>query len=132
MIESIYFQDDKILVSQTRYIVSGTTYAIRNISSVAINNIEKSRFFPLFLLIVGLIAFLATLAVGDRGTEMWIPIGLVLIVIGGAWLATIKDEYSVRITTNAGQRDSYISTNRELITNIVHALNEAIIGKEKE
>ncbi len=49
-------------------------------------------------------------------------------MLGLVWFLLLKDKYSVRINSNSGEVDGYISKDKELIQNIVNAVNNAIIG----
>lgn len=118
--ETTFYQDSSVLVTQSRYITESKTYAMRNISSVHIFEIEKNRVGPVIIILFG-IPFLFSIDV------FWI--GLILIVLGAFVLYSIKNEYTVRISTNAGEADSIISKNREYIQKIVNALNDAIIHR---
>jgi len=116
--EKVFFKDSTVTVTQSRYICSGKTYAMRNISSVSIFKIEKSRKGAIVLLIVGILLLI------PEGTRI---IGLILAVLGGIWVYTIKDEYAVRISTNAGEANSLVDKDEAYIQKIVDALNDAIV-----
>jgi hypothetical protein len=118
--ETIFYQDANVTVTQSRFIASSKTYAMRNISSVSLFKIEKSKTGPLILMGLGLL-----LLFGD-GTRV---MGVILIVVGLFWIMNIKDEYSVRISTNAGESNSLVSKDESYIQKIVNALNEAIIHR---
>lgn len=118
--ETTFYQDVSVTVTQSRYVTQSKTYAMRNISSVHIFEIEKSRVMPILMIILG-IPFLFSRNV------FWI--GLILIILGILLLFFIKNEYAVRISTNAGEANSIVSKNREYIQTIVNALNDAIIHR---
>lgn len=118
--ETTFYQDSSVTVTQSRYITQSKTYAMRNISSVHIFEIEKSKVPPILFILLG-IPFLFS------GDFFWI--GLILIILGLLMFFTIKNEYSVRISTNAGEANSIISKNKEYIKKIVNALNDAIVHR---
>jgi hypothetical protein len=115
--EIIFYQDNNVTVTQSRFIASGKIYSMRNISSVSILKIEKSKIGAIVLIVVGIISFTSEMEL----------IGLILTLIGGVWIYNIKDEYAVRISTNAGEANSLIHNNQAYIQKIVTALNDAII-----
>lgn len=117
--ETTFYQDNSVTVTQSRYVTHSKTYAMRNISSVHIFEIEKSKVPPILIILSGI----AILLLGI----FWI--GLILIILGLLISFTIKNEYSVRISTNAGEANSIISKNKEYIKKIVNALNDAIIHR---
>lgn len=90
---------------------------MRNISSVYIFEIIKSKNKALLLIIVGFILLFSK-------EIFWL--GIIILILGFWW---IKNEYAVRISTNAGEVNSIISKDRDYIQKIVNALNEAIIHR---
>lgn len=118
--ETTFYQDSSVTVTQSRYITQSKTYAMRNISSVHVFEIEKSKVVPVLMILLG-IPFLFS------GNVFWI--GLILIGLGILIIFNIKNEYTVRISTNAGEADSTISIDKDYIQKIVNALNEAMIHR---
>ena len=118
--EKIFFQDQNVTVTQARYISNGQMYAMRNISSVSLFTIKASYSSQIVLLVIGVILLVIPKA--------WI-VGLILVAAGIWWLTATKDDYAVRISTNAGEANSHVSKNRTYIQSIVLALNEAIVHR---
>lgn len=56
-------------------------------------------------------------------------VGIIVIALGIWWLFSIKNEYAVRISTNAEEANSIISKDKDYIQKIVNALNNAIIHR---
>ncbi|MEO4005438.1 DUF6232 family protein [Flavobacterium sp. CAU 1735] len=120
--EHFFYRDLTVSVTKSRYIVDDKTYVLRNISSVAVNRIKGSRFNAWVVIITGLIALFIP-------NDFQIMIGAILIVLGVIWHITIKDSFTVRIGTNAGEANSIISTDETYIKKIVSALNQAIVNR---
>jgi len=118
--ELTFYQDADVIVTQSRYIAHSKTYAMRNISSVHIFEIVKSKTMPGILIIVGLLMLLLS--------DLKIA-GGILTALGLLFLLLIKNDYAVRISTNSGEANSIISKDKAYIQNIVNALNEAIIHR---
>lgn len=126
MSEDTIYSDQEVSVSTSRVVVRGTTYALRNISSVKMTNTPAKTGCAIALIIFGLIWGFAIL--GSKG-------GVVgAIVIGGAcvaggifWLRAAKADYHVTITSNAGEVKALTSKNKPYIEKIVDAVNEAIV-----
>lgn len=118
--ETTFYQDSLVTVTQSRYITQSKTYAMRNISSVHVFEIVKSKVTPILMILFG-IPFLFS------GSVFWI--GLILIGLGILIVFNIKNEYTVRISTNSGEADSTISKDKEYIQKIVNALNDAMIHR---
>ncbi|MCJ8152941.1 DUF6232 family protein [Chryseobacterium sp. SSA4.19] len=104
--ETQFYQDGTVTVTQSRFITQSKTYAMRNISSVHIFEIEKSRIVPILMVLFG-IPFLFS------GDIFWI--GLILIILGILLIVSIKNEFAVRISTNAGEANSIVSKDRDYI-----------------
>lgn len=118
--ETTFYQDNSVTVTQSRYVTNSKTYAMRNISSVHIFEIIKSKNKAFFFALFGLI-FLFSKDV------FWV--GLIIIALGIWWFVSIKNEYAVRISTNSGEANSIISKDRNYIQKIVNALNDAIVHR---
>ncbi|QIY91829.1 DUF6232 family protein [Chryseobacterium gallinarum] len=118
--ETIFYKDSFVTVTQSRYVTQSKTYAMRNISSVHVFEIIKSKSKAIILLILGLLLLLSK-------DLFWV--GIILSILGAWWLFTLKNEYAVRISTNAGEANSIVSKNRDYIQKIVNALNDAIIHR---
>lgn len=115
--EKIFYQDKNVTITQARFISNSKTYTMRNISSVSIRKIEKSIAGEIILIILGLVLL---------ATKIWL-LGIISIAIAVILLATRKHSYSVRINSNSGEADGFISKDQELIEKIVNALNDAIV-----
>jgi len=116
--EVTFYQDVNVTVTQSRYVTNSKTYAMRNISSVHIFEIIKSKTPPIILIILGtLMLFSVDLRI----------FGFILIALGILILALIKNEFTVRISTNAGEVNSIVSKDRLYVQSIVNALNDAIV-----
>lgn len=118
-LEKIFYRDNNVLITQSRFLTGGRTYAMRNISFVANIRYRKSKTLPILLIAFGVLLF--------AGGEGGIAIGVTLITIGSVILATSKDDFSVKISSNSGDTNALTSKNEQYIQTIVDALNEAII-----
>jgi hypothetical protein len=116
--ERIFFQDSRVIVTQSRFVADGKTYAMRNIASVTNFKIKKSRTLPVIITSIGVLFLF------DDNTRNY---GLLMAGIGGLWWYLIKDEFSVRINSNSGESDGFISKDRDYIQQIVDAVNNAIV-----
>lgn len=117
--DKIFFQDNDVLITQSRIVIFGKTYAMRNISSVSITQESK-----LFLKISSTIMLVFALS-GFFLKEYLI--GLIALGIAVIMLLNSKDEYIVVISSNSGDNNALKSKNRDYIESIIEAINEAII-----
>lgn len=116
--EVTFYQDVNVTVTQSRYVTNSKTYAMRNISSVHIFEIVKSKTAPVLMIIMGVLMLFAN--------DIRI-LGFIVLVVGILILALNKNEFTVRISTNAGEVNSIVSKDRLYVQNIVSALNDAIV-----
>lgn len=102
MEEKIFYQSGNVKVTESRIQIGAKMFLIRNIASVEPYKIEKSRAFPIWMIIIGVVFLFSN----------WI-LGCVVILFGILIYSTIKDEY-----TRGSLKD---------IKEIVNAINEAVI-----
>lgn len=120
MDERTFYQDPNVMVTQSRFIVGGKTYAMRNISSVHVGKIEPSRIGAGLLLLFGIL-----LSFSDASRA----IGIIAVVLGAIWLFLLKNKYTVRISSNSGEANSLVSKDQGYISQIVAAVNDAMVYK---
>ena len=111
MEEKIFYQSGNVKVTESRIQIGVKMLLIRNIASVEPYKIEKSRAFPICMIIIGVFFLFYN----------WI-LGCVVILI----YSTIKDEYTICINNNASENEN-IRESLEDIKEIVNAINEAVI-----
>jgi hypothetical protein len=128
--DKIYFEDNAVLVSITRYKAFNQTYAMKDITSVSLQ--EKTPTYTLFFLIV----FFAILqAMFDfEFIEDWLTgyrylDTLIISIIGLVSLSLYKTEYFVSITNISGQINTLRSYDKKYIENVVKCINQAIIDR---
>ncbi|WP_312389817.1 DUF6232 family protein [Chryseobacterium sp.] len=100
-----FYQDSSVTVTQSRFVTHSKTYAMRNISSVHIFEIIKSKTKAVVTIVFGLFLLFSK-------DVFWI--GLIIIALGIWWFTAIKNEYAVRISTNAGEANSIISKDKNI------------------
>lgn len=118
--ETIFYQNAWVTVTPSRYVTQSKTYTMRNISSVHIFEIIKSKVKAILLILIGLAVVFS---------KDIFYVGIILIPLGVWWCISIKNEYAVRISTNAGEANSIVSKDKIYIQKIVSALNEAFVHR---
>lgn len=118
--EKTFFQDANVTVTQSRFISQSKTYAMSNISSVSIFRKARNKFFDIALIIIGAVCLFSG---GAR------VVGFVMVLIGVLMLFLLKDTFSVRIQSNSGEADGFMSKDHDLILKIVNAVNDAIVHR---
>lgn len=118
--ENIFYQDENVKVTQSRFTVGSDTYAMRNISSVTNFEIKKSKTNPI-LLLIGSICYMIFI----KSDISYIAI--IIAVLSILWFFGINNEFAVKISTNAGEPNTLVSEDKKYIQKVVDAINEAII-----
>ncbi len=127
--EVTFYSDTKgVRITNARLIVGTTTYAMRNISSVGAGITKPSLFWPLILIIVGLLIFVATVEDPLHSTRFLIL--AVLLILAGivAWRGS-KPTYHLRVSSSSGESTALSSDDKEYVGKVVQAVNEAIIHR---
>jgi Family of unknown function (DUF6232) len=127
----IYF-DNVVAVTTTRVIVGGTTYALRNITSVSMTFTPPRVLGLILLLFVGLIIFFVGEFLSYGGSSPAAVIAFIaagLIVCGTIFeMCRAKSTYHVCLASAAGEIHALSSKNRAYIEQIVVSINTAIAG----
>lgn len=128
MDEKTFYESDNIKVTNARFIVNNQTYALSSVNSIKVCEVDvtSSPTGPAFLVAGGIIWMLFFLSKG--GIVDYIqPIGL--IVVGFCLIIRIKNkfEYRVILTTSSGENAALRSNNKQEITLVEKALNDAIV-----
>jgi len=120
--EKYFYKNSKnVIVTQSRFVAEGKTYAMRNISSVALFTKKKSRTMQILMMVIGVGLIFSP-------TNLRI-LGAIIAVLGAISMFLTHDEYSVRITTNAGETDGLVSIDKQYMQDVVNALSEAIVHR---
>lgn len=118
MSETIFFENEGVRVTNSRFIVDGQTFAMNNITSVKPLEQKPSRILPILLLVLGALPAVN----GVFG-------GLVLSAIGVAWLAMQKTVYHVMLHTSGGETSALKTYQKDYLQKVVTALNNAIVHR---
>lgn len=57
-------------------------------------------------------------------------LGVAIALAALIWLLNMKNNYAVRISTNAGESNSLTSADKAYVQQIVNAFNEAIVYRD--
>lgn len=121
-------------ITTARAVVKGKTYAVKNITSVAVATIPASRLNGILLAVIGaaVLFFASGSILAGRTTFEINPghvVGLILFALGVALAVLTKAKYAVKIHTAGVEQDMLVSTDYAAISRVVEALNRAIIGE---
>lgn len=126
--EEIFFSGRGVSVTKTRFCVPGETYALASISSVQMTVKEASRAFPGLLLVVSILLLFLSFAESKFDASAF-TFGLIMLIFSVIWLWKQKNVYQVTLGFSGAERTGYRSEDRNLISNLVEALNRAIIAR---
>ncbi len=118
MEEKVFFEYEDVKVTNTRFIVDGQTFAMSNITSVKALEKKPSRLGPLILIVAGVAMSFQAL-----------PVGLMFAIPGGIWWFLQKTTFHIMLHTSGGETSALKTYQREYVTKVVAALNEAIVHR---
>lgn len=121
MEEKTFFNKGNVMVSNSRFVVGGQTYAMSNVTSVKSGEIPGSQTIPI------LIALSAVLFLG-LGTAGMI-FSLVILAIAFYARSKVEPTYTVILNTSAGENKALSSPDEGYVNAIIRALNEAIVSR---
>ena len=128
--EDIIYSDNAVAVTSTRVVIGGTTYALRNITSVKMAFSSPDFIGPVCLLLFG--AFILFLTIIPWSPQNYQPIlGVIsgggVIGLGIMWMCKLKPKYHVDISSAAGEIHALTSQNKAYIERLVSSVNQAIV-----
>lgn len=125
--EVVYYSEGNVQISNARVVLGRTTYAMANITSVAIAEQPANKTPGIVLLVVG--ALIALCSLSSRSAIMGMVFGLALLGVGVVLLVNAKPQYVVRLGSSSGETNGLVSPNRDYILTVVKAINEAIVKR---
>jgi hypothetical protein len=130
MTEETIYSDNSVNITTTRVIISGTTYALRNITSVKMGMTSANPGCAIILLVLGVLVLLGALSslASNFNSGMMMLFWAAGIIAGGVlWLRSCKPSYHVAIASASGEARALISKDKHYIEKIVASVNDAIV-----
>ena len=139
-----YFEDEKVVITNTRAILKGKTFEMANITSVSIveKDRRRARWIILILLGLAIILFFVVFSMSNpyisfvddvSNAVMWFfwnflccSPGILLAIVGGVMVFREKTKYIVKICLADRRINSISSSDFVYIQKIVSAINQAI------
>lgn len=118
MDEKTFFEYDDVKVTNARFINGNQTYAMSNITSVKAFEEKPKRLVAILFLIFALVLI--------ASEPVW---GVILAAGIGYFLYQQKTIYHVMLATAGGEISALKTHQREYLTKIVSALNDAIVSR---
>lgn len=146
--DKIFYADAQhhVIVTDSTFIVKNKEYSIPSIRDHIIKEIKPIPFAGLIVATVGTLLtlsgvfhvlafrFMPNVTIWDWtfGAYSWvIGIGLLVLFIGLVMTAWVKPQYALHISTAEEENDVIVSPKRELIKQIIDALNRAFMLRKK-
>lgn len=117
--EKIFYTNNGISISNSRFMVGSTTYAMNGVTSVKMGKKDPEYGGAITLLIIA-IAIMYFWSV-------WIGLGALALSV--VIFASLKPNYIVVLNSSSGESEALVSENLKYITDVIEALNTAIIHR---
>jgi hypothetical protein len=130
MAEDTIYCDNNVAVTTARVIVSGTTYALRNITSVKLTTTPAKTGCAVVLIVLGVLGVLGalpTFAQDVAPATYALVCASAFLIVGIALIRSAKPSFHVTIASSSGEIRALTSTDRSYIETIVASINEAIV-----
>jgi len=118
MDEKTFFEYDDVKVTNARFITGNQTYAMSNVTSVKAFEETPKRFGGIVVLLIGL-------AIATSSPI----VGLVVAAAAAYFLYQQKTMYHVMLSTAGGETSALKTNQKEYLSKVVSALNEAIVHR---
>jgi hypothetical protein len=131
--EETIYADNIVAITSSRVIIWGTTYALRNITSVRMTLTPPQVAGAIFLLFCGLVTLLfAYLSFDETKLAQVGTYVIACALIGGSilWMAKVKSTYHINLASTAGEIHALTSKNKAYIERVVLSVNEAIAKQQ--
>lgn len=116
MDERVFFQGDGASVTSTKIVISGNTYATRNVGSVRVEIKPASRGVGIIMVLIGLFATFSTAPI----------FGLTLAVAGAIIAMVAKARAKLLLMAGGGESVALESPNVKYVNDLHAAIVEAI------
>lgn len=123
MSEKEFYRNGNVSISNSRFIVGTTTYAMNGVTSVKRGQNEPSKAAPIIVGLIGVVMVFAA------STFLFKGIGALVALACIAWFKSLKTEYLVFLNSSSGESQALASTDKEYIDQVIHNLNESIIHR---
>ncbi|CNJ97186.1 Uncharacterised protein [Yersinia mollaretii] len=120
MEEKEFFSHGDVRVTNSRFTVSGATYAMNGVTSVKQLQTTPSKVGPVILAIIGAVVTFNA----DSGGKI---IGVLMLLAAIFWFKKIRPEYIVVLNSSSGEAQALRSYDKNYIQSVINALNESIV-----
>jgi hypothetical protein len=122
------YSDSNIQITNLRATLYGKTFAMANITSVAMHTQYANKAPGVIVALLGAVFGLVALASSElRGC--FLVFAAVMILIGVVYIKSQHNNYWVRIGSSSGEANALSSHDHEYVSRVVAAMNEAIVRR---
>jgi hypothetical protein len=123
MEETVYLDENNVMVTNTRFSAEGRTFPLSNVSSVRSVRKDPPRQIPIVIGLAALLAF-----IDGRSSNVVILGVLLLASAAGLWFFQ-KPNFMVMLSTPTGETKALSSRDNGHVSKIIAALHSAIIHR---
>lgn len=127
--ERVFYDESGVKITNARAIFRNKTYAMAQISSVRVDTRQPKRGGAIAVFIIGALVFLAGISGGKEfaGASF---LGIILIVIGGVWLASLKPTHALQLGSSSGETQAISYTKDGAMIRAIHdAISDVLIHR---
>ena len=118
-----FFENGKVTISESQFIVENQVFMLDNVSSIKIETPPPSRRLS------GNIAIIGALCLSLDG--LFFIVGLMLLAVSAFLWKKTKSQQTIILNTLAGEKQTLTSDDEEYIQKVFSALNQALISREQ-
>ena len=122
MEEMEFYRHGDVSVTNARFIVGSSTYAMNGVTSVKRGQTSPSKVAPVVL---GLISLVGIFSAHDGGKI----VAVLFLLLAIFWFKRISPEYIVSLNSSSGESQALRSKDKHYIDEVINALNQSIIHR---
>ena len=124
--EKIFFEYEDVKVTNARFINGANTYAMAGITSIKLREKKPSMTDVVICILISLAALINALG---GNYQMLVP-ALLMALLAFYLYKKKQTIYAIILATSGGETEGLISNQKNYTTQVVNALNEAVIYRE--
>ncbi|WP_330985536.1 MULTISPECIES: DUF6232 family protein [Enterobacterales] len=126
MEEKEFYRNGNVSITNARFLVGSTTYAMNGVTSVKRGQTDPSKMGPIIMAIIGVIMVFVAASILAKLFGVAIA---VIAVIAVVWFRAIKPDYMVYLNSASGESQALASKNKHYIDDVINSLNNAIVHR---
>ncbi|MEA9389561.1 DUF6232 family protein [Acerihabitans sp. TG2] len=120
--EKEFYTNGNVSITNARFRVGSTTYAMQGVTSVKKHRIAANKIWAILMVLAGL------------GMMFWAElsgkvVGFVILILGVIIFKMLKDTYIVILNSSSGESQALNSKDEKYIDDVINSLNDAIVHR---